>query len=87
MRSLSFLLALLLTSSLVTRASQPASEGHSASTLTIQDIGPGAVPIDGDWQFHLATTCAGPTQSTTTENKSSSHKQIQTYPHVPRSFG
>jgi Stage II sporulation protein E (SpoIIE) len=45
-------LALLACSSLlVASASQPAEEPHPA--LTIQDISPGTVAVDGDWQFHL----------------------------------
>ena len=53
MRSRYVFLALLACSSLlVASASQPAEEPHPASALTIQDIGPGMVAVDGDWQFH-----------------------------------
>ena len=53
MRSRYVLLAVLTSSSLVAGALQQAVEPRAAPPLTIKDIGPGVVPIDGDWQFHL----------------------------------
>jgi hypothetical protein len=37
----------------VVAALQPDAKADSASILTIDNIGRGAVPIDGEWQFHL----------------------------------
>jgi hypothetical protein len=56
MRRLRILIALLLfTASPIVGTARPAVgvEAQSASTLVIEDIGRGTVPIDGEWQFHL----------------------------------
>ncbi len=55
MRRLYVLLALLTGSGLISEASQLAMAPKAQHTpaLTIRDIGPGEVAIDGDWQFHL----------------------------------
>src|SRR5271165_2642968 len=48
-------LLLALSTSLAVAASQsyPATDTNSAPALVIKDIGPGEVPIGGDWEFHL----------------------------------
>ena len=40
-------------SAVVARAHQPTGKADHAPILAIEDIGRGAVPIDGEWQFHL----------------------------------
>jgi Stage II sporulation protein E (SpoIIE) len=55
MGRLRVLFALLCMASPIVGTAQPTvgAEAHSASTLVIEDIGRGTVPIDGEWQFHL----------------------------------
>ena len=53
MRSLCLFLALSTSLALAASPSYPATETHSAPALVIKDIGPGEVPIGGDWEFHL----------------------------------
>jgi phosphoserine phosphatase RsbU/P len=52
MRSRYLSLAFLAGSTLFAIASQPAAWPQPAAALIIQDVGPGMVPVDGDWQFH-----------------------------------
>lgn len=47
------LLAVLTGTSLVAGALQQGAEPRPVPPLTIKDIGPGEVAIDGDWQFHV----------------------------------
>jgi hypothetical protein len=55
MRRLYLQLALLTVSLLVSEVSllATAAEAQPSPVLIIRDIGPGEVPIDGEWEFHL----------------------------------
>ena len=54
-RMRSLLTLLLCMASPIVGSARPAigAEANRASTLAIEDIGRGTVPIDGEWQFHL----------------------------------
>ena len=54
MRRVAVLFALLLCNrAVVVGALQPTTGADTVPILAIEDIGRGAVPIDGEWQFHL----------------------------------
>ena len=54
MRRVGILFALLLCSrAVVAGAQQPTAGADGVPILAIEDIGRGAVPINGQWQFHL----------------------------------
>ena len=54
MRRVAVLFVLLLCEpAVVVLALQPISRANPAPVLSVENIGHGAVPIDGEWQFHL----------------------------------
>ena len=54
MRSAAALFVLSLCNpALLVQALQPAAGPHPALIFSVENIGNGAVPINGEWQFHL----------------------------------